>query len=130
MIGLGSGPMGDLIGIDYFHLTAGLFNVIGLFGFWGTTFIRVSLDGTSGLSAHFKSLGLFVIACGGVASTIFLLGMAGANSGLIEVAYTQVLPIDQFGGSLLLIAMGIMVASIPALARRYDSWLDRRYPRT
>jgi len=123
---LGSGPFGEYVAIEWLQLIAGLPMALSILGFLFALVKRV----TGKIDDHAVGVaGLVMVGASGFAATIYLIGFACINAGLMwEGAFPHRLS-DNLLGSVLFFFLGLAVYLFPKQLDRLDRWLSRRKPR-
>lgn len=118
----GSGPLGELIGIDYLQMFAGLFGSAGLF------YLVLSVIIGDHSTANYRRVGRTMMAAALLAALTYLAGWSAVSAGSLDAGLRPALPIENFAATFVLFGMGALVTVLPRLRTRYMAWLDRRYP--
>lgn len=123
--GLGSGPFGEYVAIEWLQLVGGVPVAISIIAFLFAIFKRV----TGQIDDHAVGVaGLVMIGASGFAATVYLIGFACIYAGVMwEGAFPQNLS-DNLLGSVLFFFLGLAIYFFPKQLDRLDRWLSRRNP--
>lgn len=121
---LGSGPFGELIAIEYFELAGGMFN------FFAFALLLLNMINGRLLQGTAKPVGLAMAGLGLIAMAIYCTGLIGVRAGWLEEGLRPDRYLQNVAGTALLIGLGTSMFLFPRFMSWFDSWLDRRYPKS
>lgn len=117
---IGSGAFGEFIAIERLQVVAGSLIMLGMFAF-----LVMLMNGEG--RRQYKLHGLTLIVPSALAGIIYIVCMTGLGLGWFEPGFRVYTVRENFIGSLLGIAMGMVIFNLPRLLDRIAAWRDRRH---